>query len=139
MHALTDKSEPGIEKTVGGKFDPSMTARERACFEAGIKLGAIFHSLLAFPVKNEENVIKLMEEGFNASFKNQPYVADVKIRITVNTPGKNVKAHEFDYTIVKDYMIDVQLELLYDNVAVAARIEWMPDLNYPLMYVSSIR
>jgi len=119
-------------------FDSSITERERACFEAGIKLGAIFHSILGFPVKNDQDAINAMQEGFIASFKAQPYVEDLEIKIELNADERYTKRHEFDYTIVKDYMIRVNLSLKYKEVHIDARIDWIPELEYPLMYIKKI-
>ena len=119
-------------------FDASITDRERACFEAGIKLGAIFHSVVGLPVLNKEDVIKAIQDGITASFKNQPYVRDLRLRIDVDTGKQFTKRHEFDYTLIKEYMIDLELDLLYKKIRLAGRIQWIPELGYPLMYVKEI-
>ncbi len=120
-------------------FDRSLSRRERACFEAGIKLGAIFHSILSFPVINDKDALSHVENGFRSSFMVQPYVTDLHIKIKMPDGDKFVKAHEFDYTIIKDYMIDVELILDFKGVRVKAVIKWQQDLDYPLMSIRSIR
>nr|MDO8117301.1 dihydroneopterin aldolase family protein [Candidatus Sigynarchaeota archaeon] len=126
------------ESPVDTRFDPSISDRERACFEAGIKLGAIFHSILSFPVLNDKEVLTRIENGFRSSFKIQPYVKDLQIRIKIPDEKKFLKANEFDYTIIKDFMIDVELILEYKGITVHAVIKWVPELEYPLMAIRAI-
>ncbi len=127
-----------VTKSIEAFFDSTINDRERACFEAGIKLGAIFHSILGLPVQNDGDVVNKIQEGIVASFKVQPYVTDLKLRINVDSGKKFKKSHEFDYTIIKDFMIELDLHLRYKRVQLAAEIRWMPDLEYPLMYINKI-
>lgn len=120
------------------QFDQTLSDRERACFEAGIKLGAIFHSLLAIPVQNQDVVLKSIEEGFTSAFKSQPYVEDLKIKVKMDDPEKFTKKNPYDYTVIKDYMLDVELSLRYGDTSLEACIKWLPELEYPLMFVSRI-
>ncbi|MFX0103564.1 MAG: dihydroneopterin aldolase family protein [Candidatus Hodarchaeota archaeon] len=126
------------EKKVDDYFNPAVDDKQRVCFEAGIKLGAIFHSLLAFPVINEKKTLEAMQKGFITSFKNQPYVKDLDIKI--HPGGKEIdrKEGEFEYTMIKDHMIDVNLEMKYNDVSLLAVIKWVPELEYPLMYIKEI-
>ena len=39
-------------------FSPEITSRERACFEAGIKLGALYHILCGIPISSDKNTFK---------------------------------------------------------------------------------
>ncbi|NMC05845.1 MAG: dihydroneopterin aldolase [Candidatus Lokiarchaeota archaeon] len=126
-------------KQVDQYFDSTITDRERACFEAGIKLGAIFHSIVGLPVQNKASVVKAIEEGISASFKSQPYVEDVRLRIHVDAGKRFTKQHDFDYTLIKEHMIDLELELLYKKVRISGRIQWVPELEYPLMFVKEIK
>ena len=126
------------EKSANEYFNPKIDDKNRACFEAGIKLGAIFHSLLAFPVINEKKTLEAMQEGFIASFKNQPYVKGLDIKIHPGGEETLGKDGEFEYTVIKDHMIDVNLDLEYHGVSLSAAIKWMPELEYPLMYIKEI-
>ena len=119
-------------------FDKSITKRERACFEAGIKLGAIFHSVLAFPVQNDEKLIKKIQEGFRASFLSQPFVEDIDIQINLKS-DKFTKVHEFDYTTIKSEDISIKLKINYDGTEIIGELRWIDELGYPLMYVSKIQ
>ena len=58
------------------------TDRERAAFEAGIKMGTIFHQFIGTPVsiKNAE----VLEKSIENSIMIQPYVKSCKVVITHN-------------------------------------------------------
>ena len=120
-------------------FDASITDRERACFEAGIKLGAIFHSIIGLPVVNKDEVIRTIQDGITASFKNQPFVRDLHLRINIDAGKQYTKRHEFDYTLIKEHMIDLELDLVYKQTRLVGKIQWIPELGYPLMFLKEIK
>ena len=45
---------------------------------------------------------------------------------------------EFDYTSLTGDMLDVKIFTKVDNVKATIRIEFIEELNYPLMYVENI-
>ena len=47
-------------------FSPDLTNRERACFETGIKLGALYHILCGIPISSDDKVISSIEEGIES-------------------------------------------------------------------------
>ena len=47
-------------------FSPDITDRERACFETGIKLGALYHIICGIPISNDEKTISSIEKGIEA-------------------------------------------------------------------------
>ncbi len=132
---MTGKESNAVDRY----FDASITDRERACFEAGIKLGAIFHSIIGLPVVNKEEVVSTIQDGITASFKNQPYVRDLSLRINVGDGKQYTKRHEFDYTLIKEHMIDLELDLVYKQIRLTGKIQWIPELGYPLMYLKAIK
>ena len=62
-------------------FSPDLSDRERACFETGIKLGALYHILIGIPISSNESVIKSIEKGIEAAISCQPYVKSIKINL----------------------------------------------------------
>jgi len=62
-------------------FSSDINDRERACFEIGIKLGALYHILCGIPISSDPQVIESIEQGIEASISCQPYVKSVKINI----------------------------------------------------------
>jgi hypothetical protein len=55
---------------------------------------------------------------------------EVKINLTDNT--------EFDYISLSGDMLDVRIHTVVDDVRAVIRIEFIEELNYPLMYVEEI-
>ncbi|WMT51102.1 MAG: dihydroneopterin aldolase family protein [Ferroplasma sp.] len=104
------------------------TDRERAIFEAGIKLGGIFHQYIGVPV-NEGN-IKEISRAIEKSVSVQPFVKHVSVEI--NLGGQSTS---FQYTSLSGEMMDVRLTVEYNGQVVRAGMHYVQDLNYPLMYL----
>jgi hypothetical protein len=108
--------------------------RERAVFEAGIKLGTIYHQFVGTPVcaANADILERAMEDGV----KVQPFVKDVRVRIDRTALRK--KRDEFDYQTLTGSMLDVTLVIQVENVRAVAEMRYVNELRYPLMYVKEI-
>ena len=104
------------------------TDRERAIFEAGIKLGGIFHQYTGVPV-NESNVTDI-ERVIEKSVLIQPFVKHVSVEIDIGN-----RSTSFQYTSLSGEMMDVRLTVEYNGQMVNARMHYVQDLNYPLMYL----
>jgi hypothetical protein len=110
------------------------SARERATFEAGIKLGGIFHQFIGTPITSHN--VSALEDAIKKSVSVQPFVDEVLIEIDRNEL-KN-KEHQFDYSTLTGEMIKATLKIKYNDVIVQAKMEFIADLEYPLMYISKI-
>lgn len=119
-------------------FASSVSERERASFEAGIKLGALYHILCGIPISNEPKVISSIEKGIESSISCQPYVKKVKINLMRDKILGN-KAHEYDYDEITGEIIRATLVLEFKSVEIVAKIDWVEDLDYPLMFIEKIR
>lgn len=110
------------------------TLRERAVFEAGIKLGTIYHQFVGTPIcaANVEILERAIEDGVRV----QPFVKDVRVRIDRNALRR--KRDEFDYQTLTGNMLDVVLVIQIENVRAVAEMRYASDLRYPLMYVKEI-
>ena len=108
--------------------------RERAAFEAGIKLASVYHQYVGTPISkaNVEVLEKAIEEGVRI----QPFVKDVSIDIE-KVKLKN-KHDEYDYDSLTGNMLAMDLKIKYRNSLVMSHIQYKKDLNYPLMFISSI-
>lgn len=115
---------------VNEKYFSNITSRERAIFEGGISMGALFHQFVGTPVnvKTKEGLEKTIEE----SFKLQPAIEDVEVKINLNDNTG------FDYISLSGDMLDVRIHTVVDDVKAIIRIEYIEELNYPLMYVEKI-
>jgi len=108
--------------------------RERAVFEAGIKLGTIYHQFVGTPVAaaNVEILEKAIEDGVRV----QPFVKDVKVGISHEALRR--KKDEFDYQTLTGNMLNVELTINVGETVVVAGMDFKEDLHYPLMYVKAI-
>lgn len=115
---------------VNKKYFSNITKRERAIFEGGISMGALFHQFVGTPV-NEDTKSNL-ERTIEESFKLQPAIEDVEVKINLTDTT------EFDYISLSGDMLDVKIHVAVDDVKAIIRIEFIEELNYPLMYVEEI-
>jgi len=118
-------------------FSPELTNRERACFETGIKLGALYHILCGIPISSNENVIKSIEKGIEAAISCQPYVKSININLDKEKIIGD-KRTEFDYDEITGKIIRAELVLEYKSIKVIAKIDWIENLQYPLMFIEKI-
>jgi len=118
-------------------FAPDLSDRERACFETGIKLGAIYHILCGIPISSENKVISSIEKGIEAAISCQPYVKSVKARLSKEKIKGN-KATQFDYDEITGKIIRAEVVIKYESVEVLAKIDWIEELQYPLMFIEKI-
>ncbi len=119
---------------VDEEYFSNITTRERAIFEGAISMGALFHQFVGTPVnKNtKEGLEKTMEE----SLKLQPAIEDVEVKIRFDKLEESMT--EFDYTSLNGDMLDVRIYTKVENIKAVIRIEFIEELNYPLMYVENI-
>lgn len=110
------------------------TVRERALFEAGIKMGTIYHQFVGVPV--DASSVDILEKSIEKGVLVQPYVEDVKVSID-RSPFKT-KNDEYSYVSLTGNMLDVKLIIRIDNVKVTAEMRFNKNLNYPLMYISDV-
>ncbi|HUT26436.1 MAG: dihydroneopterin aldolase family protein [Methanomassiliicoccales archaeon] len=110
------------------------TERERAVFEAGIKLGTIYHQFVGTPVAAAN--VDILERAIEDGVRVQPFVKDVKVNIS--REALRLKKDEFDYQTLTGNMLNVELTISIDRTTVIAGMDFKPDLRYPLMYVKEI-
>lgn len=119
---------------VDEKYFSNITTRERAIFEGAISMGALFHQFVGTPVN--KNTKKSLETSMEESLKLQPAIEDVEVEIRFDKLEESMT--EFDYTSLTGDMLDVRIHTQVDNVKAVIRIEFIEELNYPLMYVEKI-
>ncbi len=107
------------------------TDRERAIFEAGIKLGSIYHQYVGMPISNAN--VDSAEKAIMEGVKVQPFISDVSVRIRHDSlkSGKET----YSYQSLSGEMMDVKISVTYGDETVTARMSYIEKLNYPLMYL----
>ncbi len=108
---------------------------ERACFEAGIKLGAIYHQYVGTPVSYDS--VEALEKAIEAGVRIQPFVSDVRVRID-RKKLKPAKA-AYKYKSLKGEMLDVWLQIKYGAYMATCEMKRVEDLDYTLMRVVSVK
>jgi dihydroneopterin aldolase len=111
-----------------------LTPREALLFEAGIKLGGIFHQYLGIPVSPK--TAGALARTIEAAVALQPFVEKVRVRITPARGGEPGQGR-FGYRYVTGEMIDARVTLADGQARVVARLSYRDDLRYPLMRVEA--
>jgi len=112
----------------------SCSDSERAAFEAGIKLGTIFHQYVGVPLSPDS--VGTLEHAIEAGSKVQPFVEDVKV--TIDRSKLREKKGQYDYVPLTGDMLDVTLVVRFRSTRVRASMKFLRDMNYPLMYIEKI-
>ncbi len=118
-------------------FSPEITDRERASFEAGIKIGALYHILCGIPISSDEHVVKSVEKGIESAISCQPYVKSVKLNLNREKIIGD-KSNAYDYDEISGRIIQAELVIEYGTTKVVAKVEWIEDMQFPLMYIEKI-
>ncbi|TXT55461.1 MAG: Dihydroneopterin aldolase [Promethearchaeota archaeon] len=118
-------------------FSEDITERERACFEAGIKLGALYHILSGIPIVKDENIINSIEKGIQSAISCQPFVETVEINLDrKKILGKKEKPYKYDE--IHGEIIKAKIMINYKTTRIIAKVEWVENLMYPLMFIEKI-
>jgi len=113
-----------------------LSSRETLLFEAGIKLGGVFHQYLGIPVsaRTAGALARAIEEAVGL----QPFVRRVRVRIHPERGGPVGKGR-YGYRYLIPEMLDVRVELADGKSTVEAMLRHRADLRYPLMKVVRVR
>ena len=112
-------------------MDP--TAREAACFEAGVKFGSLYHQFAGTPVSPES--AGGLADAMAAAIENQPYCASVDVAVREAAIAADLDpTHGYAELSGRHYEAEVVVE--YDGVEVVARMAM--DGDYPRMRVDSV-
>jgi hypothetical protein len=112
----------------------NVSLREQAAFEAGIKLGALYHQFTGAPVSLAS--VDSMERAIEESISLQPFVKDVVVRI--DRAVVNTCLNEFGYCELEGRMLDVKVVVEFEGVRVTAGLAYDRELEYPLMRIISV-
>ncbi|MHA2400214.1 MAG: dihydroneopterin aldolase family protein, partial [Promethearchaeota archaeon] len=76
--------------------------------------------------------------GFEAAISCQPFVESVNI-VLDRSKIVGTKFTEFDYDEISGKIISAEVVLKYENIEIIAKIDWIEEMQYPLMYIEKIR
>lgn len=111
----------------------SVTPRDNAVFEAGIKLGALYHQFVGSPISLK--TVDSLETAIAQSISVQPFVKSIKVQIDRDMVKANLSS--FGYTELKGPMLTVDAVIKYENYEVSVGMA-LKD-GYPLMHVKDVK
>ncbi|MEN6443368.1 MAG: dihydroneopterin aldolase family protein [Methanoregula sp.] len=101
--------------------------REQAIFEAGIKLGALYHQWVGTPISRDS--AGSVETAIEKAVILQPYVEEITVRLDRNLMTQNI----FGYSEISGLMYDVEIVTRVGFAYCRARL--YPSGSYPLMQI----
>ncbi|MFC7044633.1 dihydroneopterin aldolase family protein [Halobacteriaceae archaeon GCM10025711] len=108
------------------------TDRDAACFEAGIKFGALYHQFAGTPVSPAS--APSLERAMEEAIENQPACESVTVDILTDRLEAEI---DHGYTELTGRFMEVEIVVDHEGVEVVTRME-MHD-GYPLMRVVDVR
>jgi dihydroneopterin aldolase len=109
-----------------------LSVREALLFEAGVKLGGVFHQYLGTPVSGR--TAAALARTIEAAVGLQPFVRSARVVIRVSR-GPAAGRGPFAYRYLTPEMLSVTIHLAQGPTEVVARLAHRADLRYPLMSV----
>lgn len=103
---------------------------EQAIFEAGIKLGALYHQWVGTPISPQ--IAEVIEEAIEQAVGLQPFVEEITVRLDT----RKMRPNEFGYSELTGLMFEVELETRCNGASCRARLA--PSGDYPLMTILSL-
>ena len=111
----------------------AVTPRDNAAFEAGIKLGALYHQFVGSPVSLD--TAGTLERAIADSIGVQPYVQEIAVTLDRDMIRESLSA--FGYTELKGPMLKVDAVIRYQRYEARVGIRYKD--GYPLMFIEDIR
>ncbi|HTX43619.1 MAG TPA: dihydroneopterin aldolase family protein [Methanocella sp.] len=110
-----------------------VTPRDNAVFEAGIKLGALYHQFVGAPVNPD--TVESLEKAIAQSISVQAYVKNIRVHIDREMVKESLST--FGYTELKGPMLEVDAVIAYKNYEVSVGMSL--EGEYPLMRVKDVK
>ena len=112
-----------------------ITDRDNALFEAGIKLGALYHQFIGSPINL--STVSSFERAIQKSISVQPYVNEISVNIDREILKSKLE-NKFGYSELQGPMLRVKITVKYGSVKAKVGMEFDTELNYPLMKIEEI-
>ena len=109
----------------------NLTDRERAIFEGGISMGALFHQFVGTPVSTA--TVSSLEKAIEESILLQPAIVDVCVKLDKDMIEKN--SGVMGYTSLSGDMLQVRLTTKINEKLITTCISYDENLQYPMMYI----
>ena len=116
------------------KYFKNITNRERAIFEGAITMGALFHQFVGTPVNLKS--VSTLEKSIKTAMELQPCIEEVEVEI--NRKILEESKSEFDYVSLSGEMMNITVVSNYNNKKAILMMEYIKELEYPLMYIKDV-
>ena len=104
--------------------------RDKALFEAGIKLGALYHQWVGTPVSRQSSAS--LETAIKEAHMQQPFVESISVTLNKELMSPNI----FGYSELSGLMLSVSLKTKVNDVHCTVQLH--PEENYPMMKIIDI-
>ncbi len=109
------------------------TDRDRAAFEAGIKLGSIVHQYVGTPLTSAS--VAALERAMEAATRVQPLVEHVRVRVD----RRRMRiGGPYRYGVLTEDVLDVEVAVRVGKARAVGVLRYVPELDYPLMYLKDV-
>lgn len=109
----------------------NLTDRERAIFEGGISMGALYHQFVGTPINLDS--VDSLEKAIKESIMLQPAIVDVDVNL--NKDMIKSSCSSFGYTSLEGNMLEIELTTQINDTVIKTCISYDENLNYPIMYI----
>lgn len=112
-----------------------ITDRDNLLFEAGIKLGALYHQFTGSPVnlRTAESLEKAIQESISV----QPCVESITVSINREMIRSKLNS-EYGYCELEGRMLEVRITASFKSAKADVSMEFNNELDYPLMKIDRI-
>lgn len=111
-----------------------ITDRDRALFEAGIKLGALYHQFVGSPVNPD--TVDGLESAIRDCISLQPHVQEISV--SIDREMIRERLNDFGYCELEGRMLDVTAVIGLGAALVHVGMRYDEQMDYPLMSVQQI-
>ena len=99
-------------------------------------MGAIFHQFIGTPIKNDPKILAALEKSIELTMSCQPYIEKVEVKILPHDLKSG--AHIYDYYNLNEKNLVLKVISKYGKVRVHFGMKYIPELEFPLMYIEKI-
>lgn len=113
------------------KYFKNLTSRERAIFEGGISMGALYHQFVGTPINVD--TCDSLEKAITESILLQPAIIDVDVKLDKDMIKRACGSS--GYTSLDGNMLNIEITTQVDDITIVTCISYNEELQYPLMYI----
>lgn len=100
-----------------------------------MKLGSIYHQYLGTPVSRR--TVRSLERAIEEATSVQPHVH--RVRVKLRRRGLRSGTRLMEYASLSEEMFEIDLTVRYRKAEVVAKLRYLDELAYPLMYIEQVR